>query len=404
MLGFTAFKYNVRRNWCWNLGRRVTSASTDTPWFSEVDPNFAIRSISLSPAGYFYTWCCSDSNSGHYARRQGKIENCILRYGCIGMYYAKHVDDERRTAFDITPFLQRPALRFDDGRVMPFAPRALEGWLGATGAYYRLFDISASKGSSVRERFTRFNGFLVERHVVANAEAAHSAVSSTVWVPRVIPEQVEETSAGESRTPDVVLDYGRDLVVIEVTSGRPTAQSVVDADPDAIRKDIAKLLEVKITQLGDRINDIREGTLTLPDVQIANVSRIWPIVVNSEGLLQTPSLWGYLRDETGVLAALDQTGVQPLTLLDVEDIERIMGLTAEGHQLIAILESKTQAGWQEREFASWFEVEGSAFGSGESTLINDASQALFDELVRILIGDQTLDEYEAKVGALRQTK
>ena len=79
-------------------------------------------------------------------------------------------------------------------------------------------------------------------------------------------------------------------------------------------------------------------------------------------------------------------------------------IAAEGHQLISILESKTQDGWQEREFASWFEVEGAAFGSGESTLIGDASQLFFDELVKILIGDQTMEEYEAKVEALRQPK
>jgi len=76
-----------------------------------------------------------------------------------------------------------------------------------------------------------------------------------------------------------------------VTGGRPTEKSIVDADLEAIQKDIEKLLEVKIGQLGKRVEDLRAGTLTLPDVRMADVQRIWPVVVNSEGLLQTPSLW-----------------------------------------------------------------------------------------------------------------
>ena len=319
--------------------------------------------------------------------------------------FSKSEEDDRRVAFEITPFLQRPALKFDDGRVMPFAPRALEGWLGATGAYYRLFDLALAKGASTRERFTRFNGYLVEQHVLAIARAVHPASSSSaIWLPKAIGEKVRQTRAGESRTPDVALDYGRDLVLIEVTSGRPTTKSIVDADPEAIRRDIEKLIEAKIEQLGKRIADLRDGTLVLADVRMADVEHIWPIIVNSEGLLQTPALWDYLRERTRVLAALDQPGVQPLTLLDVEDAERLMGLTAEGHQLVAILENKTQPGWRDREFASWFETEGRAYGSGESAFIGEASTASFNELIKVLLGNQTMEEYQARVDALRQDR
>jgi hypothetical protein len=307
--------------------------------------------------------------------------------------------DMRRLGFEITPFLQRPALRFDDGRVMPLAPRALEGWLGATGAYYRLFDLARELGTSTRKRFTRFNGYLLEQHVLGLAEAAHPASSSSLWVPHAMGEQIQATSRGESRTPDVALDYGRDLILVEVTSGRPTTKSIVDADPDAIRKDLEKLLEDKIKQLGERIGDLQDGRLSLPDVRIGEVERIWPVIVNSEGLLQTPALWDHLR-EAGALAALDRPMVQPLTLLDAEDYERLMGLAAEGGVLVDVLRSKTQDGWREREFSSWFGFEGRGFGSGESALIGEAFESLSRELFAQLLGDLTPEEYEARRQAL----
>jgi len=116
---------------------------------------------------------------------------------------------------------------------------------------------------------------------------------------------------------------------------------VVDADPEAIRADIEKLLEAKITQLGDRIRDLVDGTITLPGIDLGSVERIWPIVVNSEGLFLTPVLWSYLRDQTPALTNLDQPRVQPLTLFDLEDVERFFGLGAAGNSLIEILRSKT---------------------------------------------------------------
>jgi hypothetical protein len=84
---FVVYKYHVKRYWCWNYGHRVTSASTKTPWFTNLDPNFYVVSVSLSPHGWFYTWCCGDSRSGHYAFRQGQVNNCIFKYGCIGTTY-----------------------------------------------------------------------------------------------------------------------------------------------------------------------------------------------------------------------------------------------------------------------------------------------------------------------------
>jgi hypothetical protein len=84
---FVVYKYHVKRYWCWNYGHRVTSASTNTPWFTDLDPNMRIVSVSISPHGWFYTWCCGDSRSGHYAFRQGQIDNCILKYGCISTWY-----------------------------------------------------------------------------------------------------------------------------------------------------------------------------------------------------------------------------------------------------------------------------------------------------------------------------
>jgi hypothetical protein len=268
--------------------------------------------------------------------------------------------DPRRAAFEITPFLHRPALRQPDGKVMPIAPRALEAWMGATGNYYRLFDIARGKGSETRKRFTRFNGALVETYVAETAERAYPppGAASAIWLPgRVFREQVYRARGSELRTPDIAIDLTPDLVIIEVTSSRLTERSVVDADPDAVRRDIEKVVIDKVEQLGRGIADLRSGVAKLPDFDMAAIDRIWPIVVGSEGILQTPTLWAFI--DNAVERSLDQPKVQTLTLLDLEDVEELFGLVIEGHSIVDVLRAKTSELWRDRELAIWMRQGGS---------------------------------------------
>lgn len=198
------------------------------------------------------------------------------------------------------------------------------------------------------------------------------------------------------------MDYGSDLVLIEITSGRPTLQSIVDADPDAIRADIAKLLEKKISQLGDRIRDLSAGVIELPGVDFKAVERVWPIVVNSEGLLLTPVLWTYLRDETNCFDKLEQPKVQSLTLLDLEDVETFLGLVASGNSVVDMLRSKTTLGWREREFASWYEADRVSFPAGASPYIDDAAERAFQGMIGTLLGDLSLEEYQRCLAEARE--
>ncbi|MGH3429538.1 MAG: hypothetical protein ACRDQZ_18550, partial [Mycobacteriales bacterium] len=127
--------------------------------------------------------------------------------------FAEMTGDERREAFEIFPFLSRPALCQPDGKILPLSPRALEAWTGATGFYYRLFEIARSKGDKTRRRFTGFHGRLLERYLVNLARTALPPVDSPVFVPgQVHGDYPYPTRSGEMRTPDVLIDFGADLV------------------------------------------------------------------------------------------------------------------------------------------------------------------------------------------------
>src|SRR5205823_10375764 len=102
-------------------------------------------------------------------------------------------------------------LRLSDGRLALTAPRGLYSWL-TDGWYYRLLDIAIARGH--RDAFTTYVGFLFEEYVVELLELAlPNRASGDGRVNR------EQTYRGE-KTADAAIDYGADLLLVEVVSTR----------------------------------------------------------------------------------------------------------------------------------------------------------------------------------------
>jgi hypothetical protein len=262
-------------------------------------------------------------------------------------------DNDRRFAFDITPFLRKPALREGAG-LLPIAPRAVEAWLGATGAYYRLLDAARARGDV--GSFATFNGALVELYARSVVQRAHRRpkTSTGLWVAgEVYGEQPYQTSQGKALTPDIAIDLTPDLVLFEVTSSRTTVGSVIDAEPDAVRRDLAKVLFGKVEQFADATTAITSGHASIGDVSIQEIDRVWPIVVTDQNLLQSPVLWAEIR--ASLPQGLKAPKVMPLTILDLEDLEHLMELVQRGESLVSILNDKTSEQWRELEFGLWYQ-------------------------------------------------
>ncbi len=79
LLGFVAYRFHQVKSWIYD-GTEVSNVDVFV-YLSDVDPNFVYRGIinqndSWGPA---HRW--------HDSFRQGHVENCIARYGCIGSTY-----------------------------------------------------------------------------------------------------------------------------------------------------------------------------------------------------------------------------------------------------------------------------------------------------------------------------
>lgn len=79
LLGFVAYRFHQVKSWIYD-GNTVSNVNVFV-YLSDVDPNFVYRGIvnSTDNWGPGHTW--------HYSFRQGHIENCVVKYGCIGSTY-----------------------------------------------------------------------------------------------------------------------------------------------------------------------------------------------------------------------------------------------------------------------------------------------------------------------------
>lgn len=256
--------------------------------------------------------------------------------------FAEH-DSTTRAAWDRVPFEQRPLLALDGGALLLVSPRAIWSWV-TDGLHFRALD--AARRRSELPRYTRYMGALVERHVLEVLSDAHPA-------PRppgggVVHAEQRYGRGGGKRTPDVAIDLGEDLVLVEVVSGRFTVGTRVLGDPEAVRRDLEKLVLKKVRQLSLRVDDLLDGSARIPGVDPALVRRIWPVLVTHGAPGESEALWDHIDRHAG--GALHQARVRPLTLMGLSDVELLAGLVHSGRSVAQVLDMKTEGPYGRIEF------------------------------------------------------
>jgi hypothetical protein len=237
------------------------------------------------------------------------------------------------------PFDRRPLLRLTDGRMVVISPRALIGWL-TDGFFHRASESARRRGNTTAGRFGDYTGRIAEAYAV---EIMQSVFTSKPAV-TVRGDHEFEHPLGTRRTPDVIIAQRRDVVLIEVYSGRLTLPALIDGE---VFRDIDTKVVGKARQLNDRINDLHDGHWNVESLATEKIERIWPILIVPNGLPREPLLMDYLRSALADQPVLPMT--QPLTLLNIGELETLAGLIEEGQDLVDILSAKTAPAYRDLE-------------------------------------------------------
>ncbi len=88
LLGFTAYWFNTWTSWCWNRTRQVVRDVTTGWYLKDVDSEYYWRGMVNREFDY-YDYGTDDGHpvSAYKYYRQGRFENCVMKYGCLGALY-----------------------------------------------------------------------------------------------------------------------------------------------------------------------------------------------------------------------------------------------------------------------------------------------------------------------------
>ena len=252
-------------------------------------------------------------------------------------------------ARDFRPFYKRPFLRMDDDALLPLSPRAVHEALGDHGLFFRLLDLARDRGA--RQRFTNFNGWLYEQYALDLARSAFPPGSNAAATVQVHGEVRYKVRKQNRKSPDVALECaGLDLILIEVSSGHLTEKSLIAGDADQMQVDLTKKLTEKISQLYARIDEFLAGAFEIPNIARDSLIGLWPILVHADALFQTQFLWDHIDQAVGKRPSNPRE--RPLTLLEMSDYERFLGL-CQTRWPVDLLARKTSPMWARRDFDAW---------------------------------------------------
>jgi hypothetical protein len=261
--------------------------------------------------------------------------------------FAKGDQSVRDVAWEVGPFMRRPFVRLQGGNVALASPSALVEWL-TFGMYDRLRE-SAIKRRPLKKKpdilnlFTSIYGDLTEDYCLDVVRSAYADG-------QVHGDQPYGKGGGQ-RTPDVAILAGEeDVVLIEVRSGYLSPWFRTSGDIAEFADQLDKLVFRKLTQLGRRIADIKLGTATIPGLDMTTVKRIWPILITASMIVSEP-FWQIV--EPAMPSALKEPDIQKLVIGDVEDLEMLIGLVEQGHDLIEILRRRQETPYVQLELKRW---------------------------------------------------
>jgi hypothetical protein len=82
--------------------------------------------------------------------------------------------------------------------------------------------------------------------------------------------------------------------------------------------------------------DVFDGIVEIPDLNLALVERVWPVVIVPSTIVQSEVLWDHIRERSPGLFQ-SHSALQPPTLFSFEDYEVAMGAVEAGKGLPMLL-------------------------------------------------------------------
>jgi hypothetical protein len=257
-------------------------------------------------------------------------------------------DETSRSGFDwgFTTFRRYPLLRTENGDLIVLSGRFLLERIAGGAAYWELDEHFRRQGERAFYGFRSFHGRVVERHVRDGVEAM--ALRLPRGARRVWDEADQQAAWGrkgrKEKACDLVIDYGRAWVCIEVVSGRLTQKSLARGSGGDFDQDVDKLVEGKLEQLDATIRNLRTREAVLTGRSPMPGKRHFPVVLAGYGFPANPITMSVIRQRAADAGLLQGPDVGAVEIVDFDMLEQVEASAEQGGPSLAdLLDGKQDA-------------------------------------------------------------
>jgi len=117
-------------------------------------------------------------------------------------------------------------------------------------------------------------------------------------------------------------------------------ETAITGDLAAFESDVDKILTRKARQLTERIRDFRAGLYTIGGATERDIPRIQPVIATLQSLPESSFTWRYFNDRLRNEGLLQDVGIAPLQVLDIEELEILESVLPRGVSLLEVLERR----------------------------------------------------------------
>ncbi len=239
-------------------------------------------------------------------------------------------------------FERYPLVEIEPGLFLPLSMASLRRRV-SQGVHHILSEAAESDGRDRRHYSSIFGEAFqesVERTLRRGVELERSGATITADV-------LYGPRTERRRSSDVILEYERNPVFVEVVSGPLQAGTTTQGDLGCFRSDVDRLIVGKARQLDHCIRDFFDDELKLPAIDPALVAHAWPVLVTSHAF---PHMEYILREVDRRIRAkgyLKHERVGSLAIVSAEELFFCEGFMEKGTSLLALVR-----GWKSGPMAS----------------------------------------------------
>ena len=241
-------------------------------------------------------------------------------------------------SWNFRPFEDFPLLKIENTLVIIDMSSLLERF--TSGLYWFAFNhLRDAEGDAGRNSWGKAWGQMVESY---SEELLQSLAPTTFYnqTSQYTEEDLKIAYPKQKRA-DVVIDFGSTFGIFEIVSGRLTVPTRIDGSLTALTKDIEKIVLEKIRQLNRSALDLIVGEERLTGISVSLPRRMQPVLIAGGGFPVSVPTMRYIREWCQANSMLQHPLIDPLAIIELDELEILAGLAENGHSPIELL-----AEWQ----------------------------------------------------------